>query len=389
MATKTLHFTLGDNAGALLMSIAQEHLIYELSPIKAMKALKESLVGISDELSLRLLTGEAVLTVDDDRVTFILKPRNEEEHKDFPKLNILEWSDKKLREIKSHGKQVDLALEKIGREMGIYHSGEHISFSTMIKKGTLMKYFYYGEDEELREDLLEEIKNNDKIYELSSTVRVVKGFIEKSIATVRVIEWLKLRYGLEVNSMSEMYAKSTFEKINNKFKRVVACNFSDFIKEEEDMKNYVDGCMEVCNLMSSKLEPVAITDNYSAGWLSPKGIYYGLNGEIANMLHSNIAEALRRDGEIPEGEEGENPDRWLEANGWVKIHGPWILYDGYNLHRMDLKNIPLTKIQRELIYVYGQTCHKGVLKFGLEQEAISAARFQMTEPLMLHKLFEF
>lgn len=33
-----------------------------------------------------------------------------------------------------------------------------------------------------------------------------------------------------------------------------------------------------------------IIEGYDAGWLSPDGDFYGLNGSVGNMLHLNIAE---------------------------------------------------------------------------------------------------
>lgn len=127
--------------------------------------------------------------------------------------------------------------------------------------------------------------------------------------------------------------------------------------------------------------------NWTAGWLSPEGDYYALNGGIANMLHLNIADKLQQKGIIPKDEE--NKDSWLEKNGWVKIHGDWILYGGYLNENFDEPNVPLNRVQQDLIYKYGQTCHKGILKIGFKMERISAVRFQTTNQLALKNLFGF
>ena len=113
---------------------------------------------------------------------------------------------------------------------------------------------------------------------------------------------------------------------------------------------------------------------------------------ISNMLHNQIADALCAAGIIPSVDPKDplshNPDTWLERHGWAKIHGDWILFDGWNLHRTDDKNIPMTPQQQEQICRYGQTCWKGLLKFGYSKEPISAARFGMTDIPMLRNYFE-
>ena len=97
------------------------------------------------------------------------------------------------------------------------------------------------------------------------------------------------------------------------------------------------------------------------------------------MLHLNIAERLLASKKIPV-KEMRNPDRWLEENGWVKVHHNWILFFG------SFYGNTLTDIQIEKLYRYGQVCHRGVLRLGTAQTQITAVRFRATEPIMLNKL---
>lgn len=85
--------------------------------------------------------------------------------------------------------------------------------------------------------------------------------------------------------------------------------------------------MKIEEYHKTELEPVEITEGYDAGWLSPDGDFYGLNGSTENLLHLNIAEWLLASKKIPV-KEMRNPDRWLEENGWVKVHHDWILFSG-------------------------------------------------------------
>lgn len=55
MKKGTVHFTLGDDAGKLLMQIAQEALLYELDPEKAIKVITTPLMGCPDNIALKIL----------------------------------------------------------------------------------------------------------------------------------------------------------------------------------------------------------------------------------------------------------------------------------------------------------------------------------------------
>ena len=143
--------------------------------------------------------------------------------------------------------------------------------------------------------------------------------------------------------------------------------------------------------------PVDITLNWSAGWLCPKGFFYGTNGHINEMLHNKLANKLQEIGLVDYKET--NPDNWLLERGWTKIHGNWILYEGYLIAKRSkfqnelnmplVKAIPMTKEQMQQISLYGKLCHGGRLKFGLRQELMSIARFEMIDAALIWKLFDF
>ena len=98
------------------------------------------------------------------------------------------------------------------------------------------------------------------------------------------------------------------------------------------------GAENTRKLLSEEIQPVSITDNYNAGWLSRDGTYYGMNGSYANMLHLSLADAIRKrmiveNGVDPlKGFPGKSMDTWLCEQGWVKIHDDHILYQ-YSLHQ--------------------------------------------------------
>jgi hypothetical protein len=156
--------------------------------------------------------------------------------------------------------------------------------------------------------------------------------------------------------------------------------------------NFIKSEREIRKTLEPGIKPIDILGGWSAGWLAPNGDYYALNGEISNMLHNQIADALVVAKIIPikdkDNDIRENPDRWLETNGWVKIHKDWILYDGWNLANYGGRSVPMTEIQKDKIYRYGQVCCNGILTLGFKREQISAARFGMTEIPMLKRYFD-
>jgi hypothetical protein len=164
-----------------------------------------------------------------------------------------------------------------------------------------------------------------------------------------------------------------------------------YLDEPDDnvLDAYLDASKEIDEALSKGIEPVDIMQNYSAGWLSPDGMYYALNGEIANMLHNQIADALCDAGIIP-ADKNDNPDVWLEQAGWVKIHGNNVQFAGCLNYKLGKTNVHMTKTQREIIAKYIKLCHAGIVRMGWKLEKISAARFEMMDNLMLAKnYFEY
>lgn len=159
-------------------------------------------------------------------------------------------------------------------------------------------------------------------------------------------------------------------------------------EEDEEIKRHIEAAQDIEKELKNIIQPSDIKLNYSAGWLDPNGFFYGLNGEISNMLHMNLADAIREKYKVEKGTDiGENPDRWLEEHGWVKIHGNWILYSGYDESTFNRKDIPLTDCQKNSLVAYGNVCHKGILKVGYQKEAIPAARLNIVDDIMLRKYF--
>lgn len=394
MKTRTVHFTLGENAGRLLVDIAREHLLYSYNPQKALETITGSLTGCPKDIALDIIIGKLILLVDKDRITFNCVPFNPEIHNIiFNRLDAEGWAERKLLDMKRVSNEWRKALKELGKSI-VKNNGR---FEFTVKYDALLQYFYDGTAGNLIE-----VDEDDTISLMCGCVKGIKNFVEECFKILNVIDWIYKSYPGEIPDgfttlPSEVKNLSTelFEIITggSDIERLIRRNNI----ADKMLTSYINDEQNIRNAISEGIKPVDILKGWSAGWLSPDGEYYALNGSIANMLHNQIADALVEAKIIPISEIKDeklkdirqNPDEWLEAHGWVKIHGDWILYDGWNRESLPGHTaIPMTEKQKEIIYKYGQVCCNGILKLGFMQERISAARFEMTDILMLRKYFE-
>lgn len=391
METRKVGFTLGDGAGKLLIDIAREYLIYSYNPQKALNTIQSS-INCSKEIALDIIIGKMILLTHEDRVSFNGVMYDPSIHKEiFPPLDIENWAEKKLLEMKQIAKEWDSAILEL-RNAIIKNSGE---FDFSVRYEDLIKFFYDGDSENLID------ADNDTLGSIKCCVVGIKNFIEQSFKVVSVIEWMYKAYPGTIPDGYTALPPEVRELSTRLFELMTGdSEIEQYVRKNSlnlrMLDNYIKSQREIDKAVAKGIKPVDITGGYNAGWLSPDGSYYALNGDIANMLHNQIADALVVAGIIPIGspENGEaidnrkNPDVWLEQHGWVKIHGNWILYDGWNQHRLCKQNIPITQQQKDQISKYGKICCDGILQLGYSKDPISVARFELTDIPMLKKYFE-
>jgi hypothetical protein len=393
MNKESVHFRIGKDTGLLIMEIAHEKMFYNLDPKAAIETITESLHGCSIDLAKAIIGGEMVITVDEESQTCNILPVDELKDTTgyeflIKEFNIPDWYRKKHYEIRDHGIKIHKALDRTKNEL-VKNIRAFGGVKLTIPHKELFE-FISGNDDPLM-DYLREQENIKEIFDL---IVIVKNYLETTVKLHRVFnvlqDWYSELFEVEANKHLLTEKWMVVDKIQMSFTNFLNQNFDSIIAEveaeNEQLTNYIEANQQIKQTLSKGIEPVNILDNYDAGWLAPDGTYYGLNGEIANMLHNQIADALYKVGIIPNNDENEgNPNNWLCKNGWIRQHNNWILYEGYELGR----NIHMTEIQKKKIYEFGALCCKGILKFGILQKTITAARFQMTEPLMIKKLFAF
>lgn len=393
-----VHFTLGEDFGILLATIAQEHIMYNYDIRKAIATIMEGLMGIELPMTLKIIKGDLVIVVDETGESVVVTERNKT-HSKYPVFDIEKWITKKYDEIEYTGKKFKAALQYHG---GKFMYREKIYIEIPV---TQMKALFAGTLD--GNDAIEYILSDEKINNLYQLLLVVKNYCQTSLKIHETVIGVLTLYGNELSESQkhrignvQRDALDMLAEVNRLLTRIADVDFDDIDNDTDEnyaeLKSYLESAQEIETVLSKGIEPVNIVDNYSAGWLAPDGTYYGLNGEIANMLHNQIADALQEKGIVP-NEANEvglkvNPDQWLEEHGWIKIHDNNVQFSGCNNYRTGKRNVDITDKQIEAIHNYIENCHACQIKLGWRLEKLSLGMFMMAcqnKEQMYKKYFEF
>lgn len=358
-----LTFTIGKGFGRMLTNIAWEKLTDKLNPREAVELITKSLPGCTEGMAVDILDGKIILR-EDELTQEVLGESG-------PGGRLWEWISEQRIHLEEEAKEWVKSLE--GIRQAIADAGGKFEFT--VRYPELVSYISGDKDAGLLDN-----PHSDAVEQIKGAVEGATNFFVKVSEVYEVIVWmcdalntsrvilpdpiLSMHTILDSLMCSDPEVEASIRKQDFQKQRL-----SEWMENEKKIEEY----------HQTELKPVEITEGYDAGWLSPDGDFYGLNGSVGNMLHLNIAERLLASKKIPV-KEMRNPDRWLEENGWVKIHHDWILFSG------SFYGKTLTEIQIDKLYHYGNVCHKGVLLLGTSQEPITATRLRATEPIMLNKL---
>lgn len=358
-----LTFTIGKGFGRMLTNIAWEKLTDKLNPREAVELITKSLPGCTEGMAVDILDGKIILR-EDELTQEVLGESG-------PGGRFNDWIRGQRIQLEEDAKEWVEALEKVRQT--IADAGGKFEFT--VRYPELVSYISGDKDAGLLDN-----PHSDAVEQIKGTVEGATNFFVKVSEVYEVIVWmcdalntsrvilpdpiLSMHTILDSLMCSDPEVEASIRKQDFQKQRL-----SEWMENEKKIEEY----------HQTELKPVEITEGYDAGWLSPDGDFYGLNGSVGNMLHLNIAERLLASKKIPV-KEMRNPDRWLEENGWVKVHHDWILFSG------SFYGKTLTEIQIDKLYHYGNVCHKGVLLLGTSQEPITATRLRATEPIMLNKL---
>jgi len=388
-----INFSIGEEAGIRIMEIAQEHLLYNYNPEQAVKTITNSLIGCPEDLALQIIKGDMVLPVDVETQEVICQDRLPEHEDIYPKLNIQYWMSNRHYDIIKFGNNLLISFEDIQHEI---KKGKG-KFKFQFDYESILK-FVQGDNNAVLNELWDDID----IKALEFIITTAKKYIETSLKIKSTMLWINNTWGCDEYETIDEECNNMVLSVMSELKDLINLDFELNIVND-DVQKYVDAVKEIDTVISNGIEPVNIMDNYSAGWLSPEGDYYALNGEIANMLHNQIADALQEKGIVPMYENDEekklniklNPDSWLEQQGWVKIHENNVQFAGNLNNKLHPPKpiVHMTDKQIEIIGDYINNCHQCLIKVGWRREKQSIGMFtaiaMKDKVIMNKKYFDF
>lgn len=354
-----LTFTIGKGFGQMLQRIAWEKLTEKYNPREAVEIITKSLPGCTEGMAVDILDGKIILGEDEATQEVLGTPG------EGGKFDI--WIKITRAALEVEATEWVETLE--GLRQTIADAGGEFKFT--VRYPELVSYLSGDKDAGLLDN-----PHSDVVEQIKGAVEGATNFFVKVSEVYEVIVWM-----CDALNISRVILPDPVLSMHTILDSLMCSDpeVEASIRKQDFQKQRLSEWMEEREENQTELEPVEITEGYDAGWLSPEGDFYGLNGSVGNLLHLNIAERLLASKKIPV-KEMRNPDRWLEENGWVKVHHDWILFSG------SFYGKTLTEAQIEKLYRYGRVCHRGVLRLGTAQTQITAVRLRATEPLMLNKL---
>lgn len=386
----SVHFTLGKNMGETLYSIAIEKI--QKGDIEgAYNTYRRTLPGMTNELVLPLLKGEKQLVTADDGVSM--------NYVETPPHYVFEWkyyvSDKldNLSSLASHIRSnsfqknlyvTDLAAPNYEENSSLLNLAFSIWVDALKQNKRTSELTndtrpYFSKSDCYLDWIVHKVEVEQyaseqtlKLYDIGTYIDTLIGFMKEAKKVLPCIDFLK-----KVNLVDSKDIRFFWTKINDiyyamiylstfsysfasKLERIDICD--EFDKELRKYRSEITNLRMSLGMFDSFRSgvpvPVNIMDGYDAGWLSPGGDFYGMNGDTKEMLHMQLESTLSVFTEkVPDVENGSNDTEWkLNRLGWFKIH-----HD--EVYRYGGVGVPApTDIQIKMICDYIDKYYNGVLR---------------------------
>lgn len=425
--TKTVHFSIGSNFGNMIGNLAQEHLIYNLDPIQALKTFTRSFIGMPEDLALKLMSGKDLVLVPINGGEVTVRERIEGDS--YPILNGTEIINNFVHQINDEAKEFGKALcfvFKMPVTNRNYTIDLPFSFEDLVSlfelNGCDKSDFYNSlkdKTERIKEDILDaDCDICDKLQTQLNIIDIITSWKELVDKKIAVIQWMVSK-GLaeypERKSLSEFDNPEEWLRFDQKFVTFdemtqevaytmdLLYHFTRKIKEGVSESEYVstgnelldkffNAEQEIEQALKERMRPMSVKEHRNAIWVSPDGKMYGLNGVIANMLHNQIADKLIADGIISYTESPNAPtvDAYLEQEGWLKIHDGWITFDPFaKSHDFSKVSNFITDEQTLVVAEYLKLHYNGFGRFGIPHYQVSYLNFKAMDKFAKNKLFMF
>ena len=383
----TLTFGLIDGFEILITNLAREALFYKYDGEQAVKILTESFPTMSKDIALKIISGELVIKV--------LDKGNITVEKGFELFNFDKWFKTNVRYYvvdyhsdedgfySYHNYFMNNIFRRIDKINTYFIPSEDIFGYSNIEKDFTYRELYkiLISNDQKKKDLLQEYALScDALERDLRLLSTLNELLEECNKLNKAISFIETNFNHKFDR--KLYDSKFFEilRIHNILTNDIP------VKEDDSLEKFLDAeikCSEI-----NEIEPSSIDVKYDASWISPEGEYFGMNGEIANMLHNKLADLINErhiklTGKSLVEDSNINIDAVLCDLGWARIHGNRVMYDGYLMDPI----IHMTDKQKEAIYKYCQIHHRGIICCNYN-EPITAARFSMTDKNSMYKLFK-
>jgi hypothetical protein len=252
-------------------------------------------------------------------------------------------------------------------------------FNIDFESSALMKYIFTGDDSEIFLEIEDEMQPYRQIQ------LVVDAYLDKANSVLKCIgDLYKLSKTKECKGKVEWVIDipptlQVVMNIKSQIKELVAITRENDIpaaKENSTLDSYLSSQKEIDKVEEQGIKATDLKENLSAYWLAPNGDAYGLNGDIANLLHNQIADMLvEANIVVLEDDNIQTADELMMKNGWLKLHNGEVIGDHvYN-------EILITQEQKDSLITYclGQPEYVLYMNHKIMQQFITKARLEMTE----------
>ena len=402
-----MHFTLGENFGEMILGIAQEHIL-NLRFDKAISLYTQSFPGMTEDYALQILRNEYVVIPKNDSIVLSDKENVRKANAKY----MYDWTyhvNQMLERLNDlHKPIIDLFNEM---ELGQQFKG--LSTETFLKtnfdnlfirninaasiaikiiQDDILDEEYDKLYERVRED---EQEDEVRLLECLNYLKNIKSLHNETMKAMQLYEWLLSHNMIEhIPFIEDAFERSLYR----------LCQFIEHCRFRFLCDHVLDDYRTSMSLdiNHSKYGKEYLTmgrnisknilDGYDAGWLSPEGEFYGLNGDTGSLIHCTLAERLQGHIPLPCGTSFHGVDYQMEQNGWMKIHHREV-YGMFKYDKDDNDHALYcpTEAQVKAIAAYIDKFYGGVFLNHpdiLDGKEIKTSRLKQADEIQLREIFK-
>ena len=411
-----LGFSLGDNIGEILLDIAQNK-IKKGDFEGAIKTYTDSFEGFTRDYALKVLKNEVVIVVTDNGAGIELVS-DEDSIKENAEL-IVDWNHtikKMLEDLKESCLFINSIRNKVFIDLNDYCLYEMVSSlgdTYMDPVNTLVARYISGEKLDLPKFpvLGHLISKGDDYFYNKNVDDEMTAREKKAYAVLKYVDCIKHMHHdfMNLNNLYNSLLDNGFIQRVPMFEDTVEnilynylipfCNTDKgyhhpmcdekIIKLKESMYDDISKTAIGKEYIKNGIIAKNILDGYDAGFLSPDGTFYGMNGDTNELLHVQMIDMLSEK-LIRSKDNHLDKEYVLMKKGYMKIHHNNIY--GFYGPKDDKEMLYCpTEKQIELICQYANKFYGGKIDTAstpIESYMISTSALKQMDETALHKAFK-